>query len=34
MSSAIKGVIFEQQTNGGGFFLGTNMTGSFLLSLP
>ncbi|MGD1084971.1 MAG: S8 family serine peptidase [Verrucomicrobiota bacterium] len=34
LSSAVKGVVFQQQTNAAGFFLGTNMTGSFLLTLP
>jgi hypothetical protein len=34
LSTPIKGAVFQQQTNGAGFFLGTNTTGSFYLSLP
>jgi hypothetical protein len=34
LSTPIQGVIFQQQTNGAGFFLGPNSTGSFHLSLP
>ncbi|MGA3180897.1 MAG: S8 family serine peptidase [Verrucomicrobiota bacterium] len=32
--ASIKGILFQQQTNGGGFFLGANMTGSFFLGPP
>jgi hypothetical protein len=30
-ASAVKGVVFQQLTNAGGFFLGTNTTGSFVI---
>ncbi|MGO8700860.1 MAG: S8 family serine peptidase [Limisphaerales bacterium] len=33
-TAAIKGVVFQQQTNAGGFFIGTGATGNFSLTQP
>jgi Subtilase family len=33
LSESIKGLLLQQQTSGGGFFLSTNTSGSFLLSI-
>jgi hypothetical protein len=34
LSTTIKGIVFQQQTTAGGFFLGTNATGAFGLGVP